>query len=155
MNTYHLPAVKGNRWLVPRVCGFASGDSLSLLYLVLRTDWKYLFIAIFNSIGQRIERFWVDTLKGRYINVLLLLFSLPPPSSLQIIFVLPLCLSLPGLSTRNWSFYTALTLICLLSPYGNRTWASHGLSFGQPLWFDTVLMNKVPCAWLLSGTLEV
>src|SRR6218665_3179617 len=39
--------------LVPRVCGSASGDSLSLLYLVLRTDGKYLFIAIFNIIGQR------------------------------------------------------------------------------------------------------
>ena len=34
--------------------------------------------------------------------------------------------------------------------------SSHGLSFGQFLWFDAALVNKlVPCAWLLSGALEV
>ena len=47
-------------------------------------EWMNLFIAIFNIIGQRRERFWVDTLKGRYINVLLLLYMRPhepdPPS---------------------------------------------------------------------------
>src|SRR6218665_3872349 len=36
LNTYHLS--RGICWLVPRVCESASGDSLSLLCLVLRTD---------------------------------------------------------------------------------------------------------------------
>ena len=28
--------------------------------------------------------------------------------------------------------------------------------FGKPLWFDAALVNKlVPCAWFLSGTLEI
>jgi len=42
--------LRGIGWLVPWVCGSASGDSLSLLFLVLRTDWKYSFIAMFNTI---------------------------------------------------------------------------------------------------------
>ena len=74
LNTYHLS--RGICWLVPRVRESASGDSLSLLCLIFRTDWKYSFIAIFNIIGQRRERLWVDTLKGCYINVRLLLLLL-------------------------------------------------------------------------------
>jgi len=38
----------------------------------------------------------------------------------------------------------------------NRTWAYPGLPFRQPLWFVEALVNKlVPCAWLLSGPLEI
>jgi len=41
--------------------------------------------------------------------------------------------------------------------FGNRTWAYHGLLFGNPLWFDAALVNKLVhyCAWLLSGGLEI
>jgi len=47
-------------------------------------------------------------------------------------------------------------LICIFWPSGNRTWACPGLPFGQLLWFVTKLVNKlVPCAWLLSGALEI
>ena len=63
--------------------GSASGNSLGLLCLVLRTDRKYSFIAIFNIIGQRREHLWVDTLKGRYINVLLLLLYPSTRSSVR------------------------------------------------------------------------
>ena len=52
---------------------------------------------------------------------------------------------------------STLTATHHLWPFGNRTWAYHGLTFGQPLWFVAVLVIKlVPwCIWLLSGTLEI
>ena len=96
------------------------------------------------------------------------------PSVLQIIIpsFIPACpernmLSLIGMiSDRVWGsscsskavtrFSASNNTSHLLSPSGNRTWASHGLFSGKPLWFDAALVNKlVPCAWLLSGALEV
>ena len=41
--------------------------------------------------------------------------------------------SYPSLAPLLSSFYAADVFV---SPSGNRTWASHGLSFGKHLWFD-------------------
>lgn len=38
----------------------------------------------------------------------------------------------------------------------NWTWATPGLLFGQSLWSVTAFVNKlVPCAWQLSGALQI
>jgi len=60
-----------------------------------------------------------------------------------------------------WKSYLSLPWTILwTTPLTNSkimiTWASHRLYFGQPLWFDAALVNKlVPCAWLSSGALEI
>jgi len=41
-----------------------------------------------------------------------------------------------------------------LWPFGNRTWAYHGLPFGKPLWFVAALVNKL-VPWALSGAIEI
>ena len=56
----------GIRWLVPN-----TGDSFSLLCIVLHTGVTYLLVITPNIIFASTDYLWVDSMKMRYINVLL------------------------------------------------------------------------------------
>ena len=123
---------------------------------------------LYRAISIIAPRLWND------LTPELRTFFLPPPSPFPITnhHLHPASLfNTPGLPTQKlychlfkssypdssdhssfhsyYKWHPPSQLLCLLWPFGNRTWTYHRLPFGQPLLFVAALVNKlVPCAWL-------
>jgi len=119
--------------------------------------WKTFFVEKevgLTEIVRSVKRSWIhDT----YENLVQLSPTFSTTLSLtHLILFLPTLLlnytrlNLPPLTLWKPDLSFPLTILWktplvwrILSPFGNRTWASHGLFFGKHLWFDAALYNKL------------